>query len=66
MTHNNYFEINHGHIIIYYDDFAFTRNPRVPCRSGVISRMDLTKWADTTLDTAEPHIRIVSKYYNLL
>lgn len=42
----------------------YFRNPRVPCRSGVISRMDLTKWSDTSLDTAEPNTRLVSIIIN--
>ncbi|KAF0766189.1 peroxidase-like [Aphis craccivora] len=40
-------------------------NPRVPCRSGVIPRMDLSKWADTTLDTAEPNTRLSNVEKNL-
>ncbi|XP_025192930.1 peroxidasin homolog [Melanaphis sacchari] len=40
-------------------------NPRVPCRSGVIPRMDLSKWADTTLDTAEPNVRLSNVEKNL-
>lgn len=40
------------------------RNPRIPCRSGIISRIDLTKWSDTTLDTAEPNTRLVSLITN--
>lgn len=40
-------------------------NPRVPCRSGVIPRMDLSKWADSSLDTAEPNTRLSNVEKNL-
>ena len=34
--------------------FAHCRNPRVPCRSGVIPGIDLTKWADYGTPAAVP------------
>lgn len=34
--------------------FFFFRNPRVPCKSGIIPTMDLTKWADYGPEI-EPH-----------
>ncbi|XP_050429351.1 peroxidase-like isoform X2 [Adelges cooleyi] len=40
-------------------------NPRVPCRSGLIPRMDLTKWADPTLDTTAPNVRHTNVLNNL-